>query len=212
MRPAHDPSAELAIEPDGALVLRQRPDDNRPIAVARQILARRLEHAPPEATALALRREIEFEDLPAVAERRNAVLPIAHIADDGPPEFEHEQRRAARDRQAPPRRAAARDHPLKLAAGNHAAISLAPGGVMNRGDIDFVAQSRRSNGNDRFDHATMLSRRAAIPQGLDSGPAYFFARGGLASESAHSRRIIFAIAVQSAPRFGTRSSHWDAAP
>src|SRR5580704_15246517 len=136
MRPAHDAPAELAIEADGALVLRQRPDDNGPIAVAGQILARRLEHAPPEAAALALRRQVELEDLAAVAERRNAVPPVADIADDRPAEFEHEQGRPARDRQAPPRRAAARDHPLELASGNDAAIGLAPGGVMHGGDFN----------------------------------------------------------------------------
>ena len=51
--------------------------------MARQILARSVEHTPPEATTLALGRQVEFEDLAAIAERRNPIAPIADIADDG---------------------------------------------------------------------------------------------------------------------------------
>src|SRR5271166_2942340 len=43
---------------------------------------------------------------------------------------------------------------------------------------------------------TMLSRRDAGPQDLDSGPLRLFCWRGLASESAHSRRNFCAIAIQ----------------
>src|SRR5277367_3845946 len=125
--------------------------------MARQILARSLEHTPPEAATLALRRQVEFEDLAAIAERRNPIAPIADVADNGIAEFEHQQRRPARDREAPPRRASARDHALELPAGDDAPIGLAPRGVMHRSDFTLVAESRRANGYDRLDHGGMLS-------------------------------------------------------
>ena len=70
--------------------------------MARQILASRLEHAPPKAAALALRGQIKLEDFAAVTERRHAIAPIADIADDRIAEFQHQKRRPARDREAPP--------------------------------------------------------------------------------------------------------------
>src|ERR1700733_5085382 len=100
--------------------------------MARQILARSLEHKPPEAATLALRRQVEFEDLAAIAERRSPISPTADIADDGVPEFEHQQRRPARDRESPPLRAPARDHPLELPAGDDAPIGLAPRRILHR--------------------------------------------------------------------------------
>src|SRR5271165_1719426 len=125
MRPPDHPPAELAVEADRPLVVGQRPDDKGSVAVALEILARGLEHAPPESAALALGRKVELEDLPAVAERRDAVAAVADVADHRIAVFEHQQRRAARNRHAPPRGAATRNHPLELTTGNDAAICLA---------------------------------------------------------------------------------------
>src|ERR1700728_4854855 len=120
--------------------------------MARQILARSLEHTPPEAAPLALRRQVEFEDLAAIAERRNPIAPIADIADDGVTEFEHQQRRPASDRESPPLRAPARDHPLELPARDNAPIGLAPRRIMHGRDFVLVAETRSANGYDRLDH------------------------------------------------------------
>src|ERR1700677_1717783 len=136
--------------------------------MARQILARSLEHTPPEAATLALRREVKFENLAAIAERWNPIAPIADIADDGIAEFQHQERRPARDRESPPLRAPARDHPLEFPAGDDAPIGLAPRRIMHGRDFVLVAESRRADGYDRLDHGGMLSPRAGPPQGLDS--------------------------------------------
>src|SRR3984957_13088483 len=120
--------------------------------MARQILARGVEHTPPEATTLALRRQVKLEDLAAIAECGNPIAPIADIADDGIAEFEHEQRSPARDREPPPLRAPARDHPLELTAGDDAPIGLAPRRIMHGGDLVLVAETRRADGYDRLDH------------------------------------------------------------
>src|SRR6202041_2169445 len=130
----------------------QRPDDEVRESMARQILARRFEHTPPEAAALALRRQVKLEDLAAVAKRRHPIAPIADIADDGIAEFEHQQRRPARDREPPPLRAPARDHPLELPAGDNAPIRLAPRRIMHGRDFALVAESRSADGYDRLDH------------------------------------------------------------
>src|SRR5208337_1721854 len=183
-----DPPAKLAVEADRPFVVRQRPDDDSGVAVTRQILARRLEHAPPEAAALAFRREIELEDLPAIAERRHPVAPVAHIADDRIGELEHQKRRATHDRHAPPGGASARDHPFELAPGNHAAIGFAPSGVVHRRDVFFISRPRRANGNDRLDHGRMLRPGAVRLQGLDNGTRGLFCWAWFAFESAHWRR------------------------
>src|ERR1700728_5392512 len=107
----------------------------------RQILARSLEHTPPDAATLALRRQVEFEDLAAIAERRNPIAPIADIADYGIAEFEHQQRRPARDRESPPLRAPARDHPLELPAGDDAPIGLAPPRIVQGRDFSLVLEA-----------------------------------------------------------------------
>src|ERR1700722_1697242 len=120
--------------------------------MARQILAGSVEHAPPEAATLALGRQIEFEDLAAIAKRWNPVAPIADVADDGIAEFEHQQRRPARDREPPPLRAPARDHPLELPAGDNAPIRLAPRRIMHGRDFARVSESRSADGYDRLDH------------------------------------------------------------
>src|ERR1700722_38449 len=120
--------------------------------MARQILARSLEHAPPEAATLALRRQVEFEDLATIAERWNPIAPIADIADDGIAELEHQQRRAGCDREPPPLRASARDHPLELPARDNAPIGLAPCRVMHGRDFALVAETRSADGYDRLDH------------------------------------------------------------
>ena len=106
----------------------------------------------PKPHPCTFRREIELEDLAAVAERWHPIAPVAHVTDDRVGEFEDEERRPPGDRDPPPRRAATRDHPLQLAAGDYAAVRLAPRGVMNGGDVVFVAHSRGAYGDDRFDH------------------------------------------------------------
>src|ERR1700722_7282520 len=120
--------------------------------MARQILARSVEHTPSEAATLALRRQVEFEDLTAIAKRWHPVAPVADIADDGIAEFEHQQRRPARDREPPPLRTSARDHPLELPARDDAPIGLAPRRIMHGRDLALVAESRRADGYDRLDH------------------------------------------------------------
>src|ERR1700722_1508496 len=167
-RSAQNPAAQPAVEPDCSVVVRQRPDDEVRESMPRQILARRLEHTPPEAAALAFRCQVKLENLAAVAKRRHPIAPVADIADYGIAEFQHQQRRPARDCEAPPRRAPTRDHTLKLSAWDDAAIGFAPRGVMHRSDFALVAESRRANGYDRLDHGGMLSPRAGPPQGLDS--------------------------------------------
>src|ERR1700727_2991899 len=119
--------------------------------MARQILARSLEHTPPEAATLALRRQVEFEDLATIAERWNPVAPIADIADDGIAELEPQQRRAACEREPPPLRAPARDHPLELPARDNAPIGLAPCRVMHGRNFALVAETRGANGCARPD-------------------------------------------------------------
>src|SRR3984885_5061963 len=118
--------------------------------MARQILARSVKHTPSEATTLALRRQVEFEDLAAIAERWNPVATIADVADDGIAEFEHQQRRPARDREPPPPRTSACDHPLELPARDDAPIGLAPRRIMHGRDLVLVAESRRADGYDRL--------------------------------------------------------------
>ena len=108
--------------------------------MARQILARSLEHTPPEAATLAFWREVKFKDLAAIAERWNPIAAVADVADDEIAEFEHQQRRPARDRKSPPLRAPARDHPLELPAGDNAPIGLAPRGIMHGRDFALVAE------------------------------------------------------------------------
>src|SRR6202020_537582 len=120
--------------------------------MARQIIARSLEHTPPEAATLALRRQVELEDLAPIAERWNPIAPIADIADDGIAEFEHQQRRPARDRESPPLRAPARDHPLELTAGDDAPIGLAPRRVMHGRNFALVAETLRADGFHRLVH------------------------------------------------------------
>src|SRR5258708_13776913 len=80
-RAAQDPAAQPAVKPDRPVIVRQRPHDEVRESVARQIFARRLEHTSSEAAALALRRQIELEDLAAIAERRHSIPAIPHIAD-----------------------------------------------------------------------------------------------------------------------------------
>ena len=174
VRASYHLAAEPAIEADRALVVGQRPDDESSVSVAFEILAGRLEHPPAETAALAGRRQIELEDLPAIAERGHAVAPVADVADDAVAELEHEERRAARNRRAPPGRATAGDHPLELATRNDAAIGFAPRLVVHLGDIALVAQTGRADGDDRLDHASMLCPAAMPPQGLDRRGRDFF--------------------------------------
>src|ERR1700722_3643504 len=130
--------------------------------MARQILPRSVEHSPPEAATLALGRQVEFEDLAAIAERRNPIAAIADVADHGIAKFQHQQRRPARDRESPPFRTPARDHPLELPAGDNAAIGLAPRSIMHGRNFALVAESRRADGYDRLDHGgDVMSARGA---------------------------------------------------
>ena len=120
--------------------------------MTRQIVARRLEHTSPEATALALWRQVELEDLATITERRHPIPTIADIADNGIAEFEHQQWRPARNREAPPLGSSTGDHSLELATGDNAPIGLPPSRVMHRSDLTLVTEARRANGYDRLDH------------------------------------------------------------
>ena len=133
----------------------------------REIGARRFEHALAEADPLIFRRQIKFEDLAAVAERRHAIAAVAGVAGDGVGEVEHDEPRARADRLPPPGGTAPLDHALELTPGDDAAIRVAPRRIVHARDALFVAEPRHPNRYECLHHAERLRPAPPKPQGLD---------------------------------------------
>src|SRR5580704_19763131 len=119
-------AAEFYVELSGPLVVGQGPNEKRTIAVLGQVLAGHLEKPRAESQPLKFRGDIKFENLPAIMQRRHAIASIACIAADGFIEIQDQKARSPQNGRVPPAWPAARDHPFELAAGNKAAISVAP--------------------------------------------------------------------------------------
>ena len=122
-RPAHDTPAEATIEANRAVVFGQRPHDKSRVAVGDEITLGGLEHPSAKAAALVFRRDIEFENLAAVAQRRHAIAAVTGVAGDRFGKVEDDQSRAAGDGAPPPSWTTADDHSLEFAAGDDPAIA-----------------------------------------------------------------------------------------
>jgi hypothetical protein len=150
-----------------------------------EIALRRLEHLPAEAAALVFRREIEFENLAAIAERGHAIAAIAGVTRHLVGEIEHNEAGAAGNGPPPPVGAAPHDHPLEFPSRDHAAIGVPPCRIVHARDLGLVAV--RMDMTVSTIVAKLRPRRPG-PQGLDNArPKHFCAA---AAKPGNPRRAI----------------------
>src|SRR5262245_27684526 len=132
--PGHRLAAERAIEADGRLVVRQRPDHQALQPALHQVAPRRGEQLAAEAETLEFRPQVELVDLAVVVQDARAIAPVVGITGHAFAERQHRDPAALANRAVPPYRTAPVDELVELRPRNDALISAPPGFVVRRGD------------------------------------------------------------------------------
>ena len=159
-------AAQRAIEFDGRIVVRERPDHEAAEPALSEVAPRRREQPAPESEALEFRAQVEFVDLAVVGQAARAVAPVIRVARNAL--LKHQQRDAAAfaNRRLPPGRPAAADEFFEFRARNDAAICAAPGLIVRIRDRDGVRGLRPPNLDEGRAHARIEAKRSGSIQVL----------------------------------------------